>query len=438
MRPAALAFVIVALSAAALTPPAGSHVASAGDEAFPGVDPAAGAAGADGRPVAGIAAPPIADAGSPPVGGVAPVTAAGNGTASLSIPADGVETAGYRSAGLDVAGALALDTAALDAELARRTLDERLEAADSAATRRALLSARAARLDERIARLRERRHSAVEAVDDDPAREPSVLRELALIDATAGRLAASADRLAARAASAGTTFDGQRPERWARGRTVALDALAGPVGERLGPRLRGERPPAAVYVETAGTGLVAATAADGTYSREAWLPGERNATGAGRIESVTAVLDRVAGLYPRAWAANASVDATAAPVAGSYRVGLLYDGGALTTHLDADSGAVFAEDQRRPLAAVETASPVGNTTGTLELTLALTHPTGPLAVSLSRPAGEPVNGTVEIDGTVVGTTGPDGRLWTVAPRGTATVNVTAGNESVRIVANATP
>jgi hypothetical protein len=114
MRPAALAFVIVALSAAALTPPAGSHVASAGDEAFPGVDPAAGAAGADGRPVAGIAAPPIADAGSspiadagsPPVGGVAPVTAAGNGTASLSIPADGVETAGYRSAGLDVAGAL--------------------------------------------------------------------------------------------------------------------------------------------------------------------------------------------------------------------------------------------------------------------------------------------------------------------------------------------
>jgi hypothetical protein len=243
MRPAALAFVIVALSAAALTPPAGSHVASAGDEAFPGVDPAAGAAGADGRPVAGIA-----DAGSPPVGGVAPVTAAGNGTASLSIPADGVETAGYRSAGLDVAGALALDTAALDAELARRTLDERLEAADSAATRRALLSARAARLDERIARLRERRHSAVEAVDDDPAREPSVLRELALIDATAGRLAASADRLAARAASAGTTFDGQRPERWARGRTVALDALAGPVGERLGPRLRGERPPQACDV----------------------------------------------------------------------------------------------------------------------------------------------------------------------------------------------
>ena len=53
-----------------------------------------------------------------------------------------------------------------------------------------------------------------------------------------------------------------------------------------------------------------------------------------------------------------------------------------------------------------------------------THGGGPLAVDTrSNLTGDPVNATVFVDGDRVGTTGTDGRFWTVAPREAYTVAV---------------
>lgn len=393
-----------------------------------------------------------------PVTPVAPTT---NTTAYLSIPTDELESTGYRRPTLDVSGSLSLDTTALQGRFTQLTLDERFATTDADTARRAQLRTSAARIEGRIERLRERQVAVIDAYNNGSLPPQEFLRDLALIDAAAGRLGTAADRVAARARSVPlSTIDGQPAVNWARNRRLELGALEGPVRDRIREALRGENvvpvegtSPAAlekigqtgrdrleslwVYVETSRNGVVLAAVDDDQYYREAFLPGERNATGRG-LDNSTNVFNRVGQLYP--WASNnsGSTELRGDPRAGIYEYGLFHGHGQLTTYLDRDSGRVFAEKQRKSLMGVPTAPPVTASSGNLRVRVNRTHPTGPLELSVTTAGGEPVDGRITVANRSIGRTGTDGRLWTITPRGTVTIVVRANGRTVRLETSASP
>jgi hypothetical protein len=391
-----------------------------------------------------------------------PAMPATNTSEYLTITPAALETASYQRASLDVSGTLALDTRSLEGQYRQLVLDERFAATDSTAKRQAMLRASAARVESRIDGLQRRQSVAVSEYNNGTISARAFVIELAHIDTAAGRLGAAADRVAERARSIpGSTIDGQPATSWARNRRVELGPLGGPVRERIATTLRGqntvpldastapnlegaetlpdERLEALdLYVATTSEGVVLATVDEGRHLREAYLPTERNNTSAGKLAGITAALDRVAERYPWTWNNSVSRDASGDRRAGVYRFTLFYDHGRLTTHLDRGSGEVFAEQQRNRLSGMPTAAPIRRTAGDLRLTINRTYPTGPLELSLTNRAGEPVDGRITIANRSVGRTGTDGSLWTVAPRNAATVTARTNDETVRIETDFSP
>ncbi len=380
----------------------------------------------------------------------------------LTITPDALETASYRQASLDVSGTLALDTRSLSGKYRQTVLDERFAATDSTSARRAMLRTSAARIETRIDGLGQRQSAAVERYNDGTMSARAFVIELARIDTAAGRLGTAADRVAERARSSpGSTINGQPATSWARNRRIELDPLRGPVRERIAATLRGENTvpldestapdlegvepvpderleALELYVETSDEGVVLATVDEGWYYREAYLPSERSNTSAGELAGITAALDRMAERYPWTWNNSVSRDASGDRRAGVYRFTVYHDHGRLTAHLDHRSGEVFAEQQRKGLSGVPTLEPTGETASDLRLVVNRTYPTGPLELSVEDREGEPVDGRITVANRSLGRTGTDGRLWTVAPRGNATVVARTNDGAVRAEVDFSP
>jgi hypothetical protein len=385
-----------------------------------------------------------------------PAMPATNTSEYLTITPDALETASYRRATIDVSGTLTLDTRRLAGQYRQLVLDERFAATDSTAARRTMLRASAARIESRIDGLQQRQSAAVGEYNNGTVSAREFVIELARIDTAAGRLGAAADRVAERARSIpASTIGGQPATSWARNRRVELGPLRGPVRERIAATLRGQNTvplDAAIapniegveagpderleslelYVETSDSGLVLATVDEGRYYREAFLPTERTNTSASELTDITAALDRVANRYPWTWNHSVTTDSSGDRRAGIYRFTLFYDHGRLTTHLDRRSGEAFAEQQQQRLSGLPTTEPVSETAGDLRLTVNRTYPTGPLELALANREGEPVDGRITVANRTVGRTGTNGHLWTVAPRGDATVVARTSEGSVRI------
>lgn len=378
-----------------------------------------------------------------------------NTTASLTIPTNARETVSYQQVSLDVSGALTLDVEGLRGRFQRLTLDERFSVTDSTIARRAQLRATATRIEIRIARLQEREAMAITAYNNGSISAQEFLHELAHIDTMADQLAVAADRVAARADSVPrSSINGQPAVNWAQNRRIELGPLQGPVREQIANTLRGNNtvrtegnPPSGVidigpahgqrleplrvYVETSREGIALTTVYNDQYYREASLSSARNATGGGLSGSVDA-FDRVRELYPWASANSGYTELSGDRRTNVSRVTLFHNQGQLTTFLNQSSGQVVAEHQQKTLSTIPTTNPVTATRGSLRLRVNRTHSTGPLEVSLTTPAGDPVDGRVAINGRTVGQTGADGRLWTVAPYNMATIDVRANGERIRI------
>ena len=387
----------------------------------------------------------------PRVGSAAPVTPATNTTSFLLISPDALETTAYRDATIDVAATVGFETTRLDGQFRQALLDERFSATDSMPARRDRIEATAARIDGRIAALVERQAATVAAYNNGSLSGHEFLRELAHIDVAAGRLEAAVDRVAELAGQ--SSIEGLPAGSWARNQALRLDPLRGPARARIAGAFRGENTvsvddvptgvaaigqireerltPLSVYVETTREGITLATVDEGRYYREAYLPGERNATEDG-VDAVTDVRDRRAALYP--WAENNSEFKSQRNVrrAGISRFRSSHHHGRLTAYLDQDSGGVFAEHQRKTLAQLPTVAPVNAIAEDRRLLVNRTHPTGPLELRLTNRSGGPLDGTVLLDNRSIGRTGTDGHHWTVAPRGNVTVAARANGAVVRL------
>jgi hypothetical protein len=394
------------------------------------------------------------------VASAVPVTPATETTSYLRISPDVLDTAAYRGTTIDVSGTIALGTQQLDGRFRQERLRQRLSSTESVAARHEQIEATAVRIDERIAALRARQVTTITAYNNGSLSGQAFLRDLARIGAAAGRLETAVEQLQRRADSVPrSTINGTSVTNWAQNRQFELAPFGGPVRDRIAAALRGENTvpvdtdvpsgvarvgptreerldPLWVYAETTAEGVVLATVDDGQYYREAYLPGERNAT-AGRVANNTEVRNRRAMVYP--WAENNSGSKGQRNVqqVGISRFRFSHDHGRLTAYLDHNSGQVFAEHQRKTLMRLPTAAPVTTTAGNRRLVVNRTHPTGPLEVFVTTESGNPLDGTVTVDNRTVGDTGPDGRLWTVAPRGNVTVTARVNGSTMRIETSAT-
>ena len=393
------------------------------------------------------------------VSSAAPVTPATETTSYLRVAPDALETAAYNGATIDVSGTIALETQQLDGRFRQEVLRQRLSDTESVAARHEQIEATAARIDERIAALHDRQATTITAYNNGSLSGGAFIRDLARIGAAADRLETAVEQLQRRAESVPrSTIDGTSVINWAQNRQFELAPFGGPVRDRIAAALRGENTvpvdadvpsgvarigptreerlePLWVYAETTADGVVLATVDDGQYYREAYLPGERNTT-AGSVENNTDVRNRRAALYP--WAENNSGSKGQRNVqqVGISRFRFSHDHGRLTAYLDQNTSQVFVEHQQKTLTRLPTAAPVTTTAANRRLVVNRTHPTGPLEVFLTTESGNRLDGTVTVENRTVGETGPDGRLWTVAPRGNVTVTARVNGSTMRVETSA--
>lgn len=440
MRPSPIVALLVALAAVA----AGVPVTATGPS------PSSPAAGTDARSVAsGAPADPTpgpVDSPAPDLTTASAVVGTPNSTNYLTLAPEEIRTGRVRAVTLDASGSAAVDDARLEARYLAASIREAYETAPNETAARAAIRRGTARLADRIDRLaaRERRARARYNAGEWGAR--AYLRELAVVDASAGRLQGTVEELHSLNRATETPVD---PARLARLK-LGLLTLRGPVRERVAAAMTGEESSEVrMYVASSETGTVLAMVVeDGVttrYLREAYLGRDLTAENPGRtnISSIDAARERFLSLYP--WAT--SFDQynigllTNAPYylnAGVYALGVNHPQGTsrrfdLEAYLDADTGKVFREYQYVGVDDVRMEPAGTGESAGVRAAVEGTYVGGPMRVNVTDPAtGDPVDATVTVDGAAVGATGPDGKVAALAPGKTFTVTVTSDGRTATV------
>ena len=379
-----------------------------------------------------------------------PITGGRNTTAYLAIPSAEVTRSRFGAASIDVGGAAALDRAELEGRYAYLSLAESFTAAETTAERELAVERAAVRLEARVTALERRERAALAAFNAGDMTSRTYLRELAAVDAGADELSRSLTQLY-------EYVDSMRESPVSPARIAEMKArlvgLRGPVRDRVADSMRGTAEPVRVFVETSETAVVLATVTGSEfnrqYVREAYLPTARNPDGTDGFRTdrgydLEAARSRASELYPWTFE-NAGPTSTGLRTgepylyrAGVYSVTVDHPHGTagqgdLVTYIDGATGEVFREVQFKDLSEVPTLEPRTNRSAGLLLSVNRTHAGGPLSVRVqSNATADPVGAAVSVNGEPVGTTGPDGRLWTLAPREAFTVTASTGDRNVTV------
>ncbi|QLG63546.1 DUF7096 domain-containing protein [Halorarum salinum] len=200
-----------------------------------------------------------------------------------------------------------------------------------------------------------------------------------------------------------------------------LRTFGGPVRERATLAIRGDAPPTRVYAAASGESVVLTTVVEDEYVREVYRADLRPNGGGPADEIAQNVTARS---YPEIW--DVQTNANGQGSGPTFVFDVPFPGGRLTAFVDGGSERVFKEYQRIDLGNVSTGD-VRERTIDLTIRVNRTYAGGPLRVEVVDPdSGEPVDAAVRIarsgeGSSEIGTTGADGVLWTVAPRGTFVV-----------------
>lgn len=371
---------------------------------------------------------------------LAPVVSVANTTNYLALPPDDVRTQRFGTATIDVSGALAADTGRLDAAFSRHRLRAAFTSADTEAERNRVLRRAKQRVASAVDNITARERTALAAYNEGELSTRQYLRTLAVLDARAEAIEGvvrELRRLSRRVDNPPVTEAGLASFK------ARLLTVQGPVRDHVGQLLSGERTrPERVYVETSSDGVVLAmvenTDAGVRYVREAYVarnrrPGATDTFGGNLVE----VQKRLRDIYPWAFAL-ANIDGYSAMDTdlrhvGVYRFTVNHDHGQLTTFFDGGTNTTFKEFQRKRLRPIPT-EPAGTAVSDgLRLQANRTHTGGPLEVHVvDAVSGDPVNARITVDGTFVGRTGSDGRLWTIAPPVRFPVNATTADGTVSV------
>jgi hypothetical protein len=336
------------------------------------------------------------------------------------IPDDNVSSTAYGTVSVDVAGAVASDASSLRGEYRTTAFEDSFYGTESPSERTEIISAEVRRTERETDELRRERADTIQAYAAGSMSTAAFVRQMALIDARAQRVAATISRVkdVSRASSYSVPRDLDTRIENVRGE---LEVLRGPVAQRAGAAVAGDRPIESVYVESSDSGYTLAMVDGDSYYRETYLAEERRPEATDQFREsdlylVNAANRRGIELYP--WVTNdTSPSGQALGESGIYRFRAEYTSGDLTAYLDGGSTNVFREHQRQSVTAIPVTDTITERNDSLEVRINRTYETGPMSVRIvDNETREPVAGTIHVDETRVGSTGEDGTLWLVEPR----------------------
>lgn len=310
-----------------------------------------------------------------------------------------VEQESQYATGLDVSTAVTVDVERLSGNLSRAAHEMQAEA-DPAET--------AADIEDRIEQLDDTHERILGAYNDGEIATGTFLREVLRIHVAATEKRQFAERYTDSATKPAIVSTG----------TLFLDA---PVTASLDPIARGERPPTPLYVLTSADGIVLADPGE-SFLRQATIRSYRDLEAPDQFEGddrISLIQERMNELYPWAqltgWFLKGS---------GLYEVEMTHDVSQLILYLDGGTTDVFQEIQEVSSSELAISATSANTTDGLTVEVETTQATGPMRVTVTEEGTEqPVEATVSVNGTPLGSTGLDGSRWFVQPRDTIDVTV---------------
>lgn len=386
---------------------------------------AASAAGSLGA--SGVATAPV-EPGDAPVVGVSE-----NSTRVLLVT--DAAAAEFASSRVSVTSALDTGTASLDASYQLERVRQRLAATDNETEREAIVRNATDWAGERVTELRAREASAREAFTDGRISAESYLLTLGSVHEKASTLRVFLRNPDPQGEEglysyADDFIDLQTDVSRDRAK---LEILRGPVRERLAAVTSGERDTIRVHV-TAGNGVMLSTIDGGDYVRETVRPDNADDALGGSIGAASAAVE---ANYP--WM-NEVGRASSVDISGNYAYVHTdrADHAELETYIDTTTERVFAERQWKEL--LETPVTYEYTTASNNTTLLVsrTYAGGPVNVRVENETGEPLDATVTLNGTEIGSTGIDGELWALSPAGDYPITVTHDGVELDVSVTARP
>lgn len=353
---------------------------------------------------------------------------------SRIVPLPDAERANFTEPDASVMAALRMDESEARWALARRTLEQRLSAADSEAAR------------ERV--LRNATDRATAAVDRLVAQERD-LRQTYIADAITteqyvtalGELDARADSLLRFVGPRNNPARGSLLEHVSRvsllqDRLLSLQARLTPFvtvqGDSVANAVSGGST-ARVHVAASPNGFVLSSISDDLYHRSIYRSDHQDSVRESNF-TITESRDSIQTYYP--WATDSGFVSSGTQVfdAYAYQHRVSHEQGTIIAYVDASTGLPYHETHETALSVVSTEPGWTNTSGNHTLAVNQSYPGGPLRVQIAG-NGTPVSAPVSIDGTQVGTTSFDGVLWTLAPSGEFTVTVQVDDRTLRVNAS---
>lgn len=362
----------------------------------------------------------------------AQVDAAASGEVNvLSIPPGEATRSSLQLESVELGSGLAFASTTADMRVSTGTVIERIESAETGERRQQLLLQEVSAIEQRVIALRSRQRQAIDAYARGDRTPRRLLYELAAIDAEARELEDRRERIqSVTESTSGFSISSSRFGNI----ELELNTLTGPVRGHAAAVLGGEADSAQFFVQTGPDSVALGVIRDGTYVREVYR-GPLRTGGDGEFTLADAV-NATEQAYPTIAAQRLRDDTLGNPGSDSARVTIEHERGRLVAFVDSGSQRVFKEFQYRPIDQVTPESSVSATRDGLELTAHRTYPGGPVRLQLnSTTDAEPVDAQLTVGppngrSSVVGRTGDDGSLWTLAPAGTYQVTAIDGSSVV--------
>lgn len=352
---------------------------------------------------------------------------------TLGISPVEVQRSALQTTYVELGRGLEFASIATETRIQTETTLNRIQSASAPSVRQQRLLQALSETEQRIVILRSQQRTQISAYGDENVTTEEFLARLAAIDTESRALIARLSRLE----SAANSIDGfSIPASRFETLRIELRTLTSPVRKHATEVITGTTERSRFVIQSGPQSVVVGTLINDAYVREAYR-GRLRGTNVGTELNITTPTNVTTEAYPTITSLRRE-RAVTAPEGPITRVRINHDRGRLVSFIHTSNTRIFKEIQHRPLAQTSTRRSLSAVKDGLRLTAHPTYPGGPVRFQLNSTATEqPVDAPLTLgppsgESTIVGETGSDGSLWTLAPDGTYQVTAIDRNSVVLV------